>query len=837
MARYLSKEQIRNLLNDLDGNYYQEISSYRNLKQKLVNSLGNYTGKMKYNEIKKYINHVIIPERINNLANDLEIFNSYKPPAYLNRLTKASLAVKDNIIKQVNLVKDFNADFKNQSDETQETYLMGLIESLKSLKIKNNNKYLTLTLDYGNDNICMRVINSKTLEHIKNLIEILEGRADNDIDDFTESDQAVLFAFMKLQGFSLEWYSYEKKIKDGGYFPYFNLNMDLDLSIFGIYHNSDEANYTDNCFTTAAINSKLFTSDEIEYLRSLINTRYVHRDDLKEITNIFNIEIDTYFFNGKKIDKAVKFNTSGTRKLRLLIRCGHYMIYQDELVPENKYGVKNLNTLLTRMFENHEFQLIHDLSKAEKFIVSEFEFDKLEYPSTSIRKYHYDIKPYEINNVFSAVFSQEVFQFINNSIRIENLFNTMPNKSLIYLPDLKGIVFNSNEHQIKSSVYRNTVQQITLRNSGKVIYLRNFKSLTSCNCSEMNIDEFDNFRKMLTQVLKQQLNVNINDYSTLPLMTVSAAFKSHVFDNVYELSGIVKSFAQKCIRGGLVQTLYDKCFEVDDVTCLDINSSYGTSMANMNGIPVGKPKPFYKQIPDDACYFWVQVNIQDLTDDKLGVYGFIKPGINFIDSILLEEIKKYCSCKINIINGYYFNQGFNNSINNFARKLYGLRKINGLNKLGKNMLSSFYGKSLQNAQQFKIKNVNGDNLPKFISENGNYIYSITSNKNNIYTVKLLKALNLNFNVPQLGIQVLSYSRRNLNEIIYNCNRLKIPIYSIKTGSITINNNDVDRLPINIGVDLGEFKIEYVAKHIKFTSKKCYRAILTDGSIRMRGYVE
>ena len=40
----------------------------------------------------------------------------------------------------------------------------------------------------------------------------------------------------------------------------------------------------------------------------------------------------------------------------------------------------------------------------------------------------------------------------------------------------------------------------------------------------------------------------------------------------------------------------------------------------------------------------------------------------------------------------------------------------------------------------------------------------------------------------------------------------------------------------LGKELGSFKIEYEAKHVKYTSASCYRAELEDGSIRTCGNV-
>ena len=61
---------------------------------------------------------------------------------------------------------------------------------------------------------------------------------------------------------------------------------------------------------------------------------------------------------------------------------------------------------------------------------------------------------------------------------------------------------------------------------------------------------------------------------------------------------------------------------------------------------------------------------------------------------------------------------FKHRCNSFSKILYNLRSIEFMNKLGKNMLSSLYGKSLQNAEQFKIKSVPKSEINEFIAENG-----------------------------------------------------------------------------------------------------------------------
>ena len=60
MTRYLTKAQVRELLFMLDGERYDDIGNYRDLKRILFNELPNYYGKRKFRSIRAYINREII---------------------------------------------------------------------------------------------------------------------------------------------------------------------------------------------------------------------------------------------------------------------------------------------------------------------------------------------------------------------------------------------------------------------------------------------------------------------------------------------------------------------------------------------------------------------------------------------------------------------------------------------------------------------------------------------------------------------------------------------------------------------------------------------------------
>jgi hypothetical protein len=98
------------------------------------------------------------------------------------------------------------------------------------------------------------------------------------------------------------------------------------------------------------------------------------------------------------------------------------------------------------------------------------------------------------------------------------------------------------------------------------------------------------------------------------LTTASLAFKhlqNECFDGTYSVSGIVLEFIRRATFGGQTQAARNESMIVEGQPILDMDkvSLYPTAMVSMPGIPLGKPKVFYDQIPDHADYFFVQIQI------------------------------------------------------------------------------------------------------------------------------------------------------------------------------------------------------------------------------------
>ena len=85
-------------------------------------------------------------------------------------------------------------------------------------------------------------------------------------------------------------------------------------------------------------------------------------------------------------------------------------------------------------------------------------------------------------------------------------------------------------------------------------------------------------------------------------------------------------------------------------------------------------------------------------------------GIVYIDKVGLEEIITYHEAEFEIIGGYYYNEGRNNTINNVIKDLYDLRKKlkqdkNPAQMVIKLLMNSMYGKTI-------IKPVETDTIVK-----------------------------------------------------------------------------------------------------------------------------
>ncbi|MDD5984583.1 MAG: hypothetical protein PUC22_03440 [Turicibacter sp.] len=665
--------------------------------------------------------------------------------------------------------------------------LINVLKGLNTFSTRRKELVLRLYTDENDDKPRLtRVLSRDMMDSITNLIEELEGNAETPNTGFTFSDQDVMLSLLGVNKWSLKWEDRTIAEDVNGYFPYLNKSC-LNLERYGIYKELKEENYSDNCLIHALKMSGLMSEEELNTLRSMMNTRYIKNKHLKFIAERFGLVIAVSRWNEEKKElmkplrygpkdlrkprRGYPYGTDGGREIKLLARCNHYMIFDKTVNVEdltNEKGKKMpLNRLLNELFKMNLLEEI-DSDVCEYFMKYEIDEDEdLSYWSDEVREVKYNER--EVKNV----------KYVND---IEEYLKLMKKQ-------------NTN----KVSEYNGVIRSLKIDN-GEII--KNFK--TFCPF-DVDMNEF-------FEDLRNEFGIEPMGYDSLSGYTFDAFKKCGCLDGVYEMTGKVSDFFRKCIKGGLI---YAKPGVYKDVVCVDINSSYGAAMMKMKGVPKGRPKIFYDKLPDRYDYFVAMVENEEM--------------IEYVD------MWEYRRGEMKIIKGYYFDEGVNDKLHEFVNRLYELKKDNGksLSKVAKFMIAQIYGKCIPKGSCEVVRIMNEENFKKFRMNNSVFISRYEKMDRGRMKVWSKKEICSTYIIPQLALQILSLSKIQLMNAI---NEVEEGVYKIYTDSITMSKRLFDDLKFSevINDKLGGWKIEYEATKLEIFNKQSYMAELINGERRIKG---
>lgn len=755
----LTKKQIINILKKCKGIKYGK----------------NFSSKMKYNKLYSLMKDVMRDE----LMYEGSLTDYRKVLRWINEAEYSYKGIGD-YMTSIRKRKDVEVIVKGDEGVND---LINVLKGLNTFSTRRKELVLRLYTDENDDKPRLtRVLSRDMMDSITNLIEELEGNAETPNTGFTFSDQDVMLSLLGVNKWSLKWEDRTIAEDVNGYFPYLNKSC-LNLERYGIYKELKEENYSDNCLIHALKMSGLMSEEELNTLRSMMNTRYIKNKHLKFIAERFGLVIAVSRWNEEKKElmKPLRYGpkdlrtkgpngTDGGKEIKLLARCNHYMIFDKTVNVEdltNEKGKKMpLNRLLNELFKMNLLEEI-DSDVCEYFMKYEIDEDEdLSYWSDEVREVKYNER--EVKNV----------KYVND---IEEYLKLM-NKQ------------NTN----KVSEYNGVIRSLKIDN-GEII--KNFK--TFCPF-DVKINEF-------FEDLRNEFGIEPMGYDSLSGYTFDAFKKFGCLDGVYEMTGKVSEFFRKCIKGGLI---YAKPGVYKDVVCVDINSSYGAAMMKMKGIPKGRPKIFYDKLPDRYDYFVAMVEDEEM--------------IEYVD---MHEYRE----EMKIIKGYYFDEGVNDKLHEFVNRLYELKKDNenSLSKVAKFMIAQIYGKCIPKGSCEVVRIMNEENFKKFKMNNSVFISRCEKMDRGRMKVWSKKEISSTYIIPQLALQILSLSKIQLMNAI---NEVEEGVYKIYTDSITMSKRLFDDLKFSevINDKLGGWKIEYEATKLEIFNKQSYMAELINGERRIKG---
>lgn len=360
-------------------------------------------------------------------------------------------------------------------------------------------------------------------------------------------------------------------------------------------------------------------------------------------------------------------------------------------------------------------------------------------------------------------------------------------------------------------------------------------------------------------------NIDVNKILTIPTLADKYLISEGCYDGVYELSGQPRQFIQNCIVGGRTMCCNNEKNILENVRVNDFDavSLYPSAMYRINGFLKGLPKVItnldYNVVKNYDGYF-VQIKIKKIgIDRKFGLCSYIDTDkgvrnftndlvgrIVYIDKTGLEDLINFQNVEFEIIKGYYFDEGFNTKINQVIKTIFDkrlqLKKEKNVGQLiYKLIMNSGYGKAIQKSHDVDTKLFdNRKDFESYLSKNYNKIKSFVKyDDDKKFKVSVGSTMTDHFNRCHIGVEILSMSKRIMNEVICLAEDNSLNIYYQDTDSIHIEDKDIavlsalyknkydkDLIGNNLGQFHSDFELEGANKNIIatdsiFLGKKSY----------------
>jgi hypothetical protein len=339
---------------------------------------------------------------------------------------------------------------------------------------------------------------------------------------------------------------------------------------------------------------------------------------------------------------------------------------------------------------------------------------------------------------------------------------------------------------------------------------------------------------------KRDYNIDINAVHTSSSLADLYFKMQDCYKGVFYLKGRPRQFIQKCCVGGRTMSrdnkmhYFDNSLEADKddyLLAIDFVSLYATAASRMPGVLQGTPKVLendqlnYEFLQDQDGYFvkikitkvgkqlhfplmsqYNEENVRYFKNDMVG-------EIQYVDKTTLEDYIMFQQIEFDVICGYYFNEGRNPKIREIIRKLFQVRlnyknekdengnpSPNEAQSATKTILCSTYGKSIQREHEYKTISVLESDLEEFKARNFHNIlridkiYDHTGTGRCYYDVRVKNNdVEMHKNMCQVGVEILSYSKRIMNEVMCLAEDIGVKVYYQDTDSCFIRASQYKKL--------------------------------------------
>ena len=328
--------------------------------------------------------------------------------------------------------------------------------------------------------------------------------------------------------------------------------------------------------------------------------------------------------------------------------------------------------------------------------------------------------------------------------------------------------------------------------------------------------------------LQDPIKLDVDDFISAASMA-NEYMMQNVFrpnGNLFEVSGVVLDFLMGAVYGGRCMTRANKRYHINKILDdFDACSLYPSAMRRLWTVE-GRPKVLTDGIMENILEHtftenqteptkerYISAFVADIEITKIGIdreYPLIvkkdpKTGTNRnvneccvmrVDNILLEDLIEFQKIEYKMLKGYYWTGKRDHRIRDAIKKLFDERAAkkkegSSLQQTLKLIMNSSYGKSMQKPIKKDAKFIKKSKLNAYrVAHYYNYIEDSEIDDSDTAIVWTRRKLFTQFNNCLFGIQVLSMSKRIMNEVMCLAEDLGLDIYYQDTDSMHIVHEQV-----------------------------------------------
>ena len=473
--------------------------------------------------------------------------------------------------------KRFGKNFMRETEETKNNVMQLANEIIKKLIKKQSfslspkgevvdflyalSHAMKIAVPRIDKNIIMTILDNKGHTQYarinQNTIDMLDWVLEDKEYEINDSGDPILESLSNFKSIAFDFRNISKgKRIVGAFFPYYN-NSDIDLTPYGIYKRGEVIR--ESCLLTAFRSSGLLDDEQLNLLSSFLKTKLIPREELKHISNLFNIRISCRVHYGTGKTSTNEYGEKYGKTLKLHIIEDHYILDKD--VNATVFYVKNYAKINNdERFVNHPRKMM---------------LSRMENGSTGKNRYEFSKKGCTINRIIDAMIENKLLEPMTDE-----------EKRYLQYDECSGLFRDYRKNKSITVKCKEAIRQINIKDKKRIpiTFSKPNKFLFGYDVKDEEIHQRLHELQRLVDSLNLRHNIDVSLYHHFSELMQKIMYEYGCLDDIYEFSGNV---SQK-IRSELQfpKIIWSEGHYVGKLYYIDQAGAY---MSSVTSIPSGMP--------------------------------------------------------------------------------------------------------------------------------------------------------------------------------------------------------------------------------------------------------